>query len=204
VRLGFPAPTAESAPTGAPSKFQPMDIEPVDPGWRPAARSAAALLVGRRPATSILEVMRGSIVLLSAAAGTAALIALVLGAGSGEPRIDRVAAQVLLGAGVIAAATVMATVGRILPEVDPSRLAVFLFVATQRKVLAAAAVGPLGLILSWLAADGALVIFGMGTSILLMAVAAPTADRIRIWQEEVDTFEHPYSVLGALLRSYET
>lgn len=180
-----------------------MDSPPVDPGWKPAIRMAAAMLTRRREKASILLVMRASVVLLSGAAGAAGLLALVMSAGSDEPRIDGVVANVLLAGGVIAAAGVMATVGRVLPEVDPARLAAFLFLATQRRVLAAAGVGPLGLLLSWLAADGALVIFGVGTSILLMAVAAPSADRIRAWQEEVDTFDAPYSVLEALLEEQE-
>jgi hypothetical protein len=175
-----------------------MTVEPVDPGWRPAVRLALRLL---RPTgtVSVLMVMRSSTVLLGGVAGLAGLIALLLGAGASSPRMDPVSAQVLLAGAVIAAASVMAVHGRVLPEVEPRRLAWFLFTTTQRKVMAAAAVGPAGMLLSWLSADGTMVIFGVGVAILLMMVAAPTALRIRAWQDEVDAFTKPYSVLGALL-----
>jgi hypothetical protein len=175
--------------------------EATDPGWRPALR-AASRLVTSGPSGSMLVVMRATVVLLCTVAGATALLALLLGAGSGEPKIDGVAAHVVLGAGVAAAAAVMALTGRVLPEEGPGEVAAFLFVTTQRKVLAAACVGPLGLFLSWLAADGAQVIFGVGAAVLLMAVAAPTADRIHAWQEEVDTFPEPFSVLEALLAGH--
>lgn len=173
--------------------------EVVDPGWRSAVRAAPHLVLSREPPGPPLVVMRAMVVLLSTVAAVTALVALMLGAGSGEERIGGVTAHVVLGIGVIAAASVMALTGRVIPDDGPGAVAAFLFVTTHRKVLAAACVGPLGLLLSWLAADGAQVIFGVGASILLMAVASPTAERIEAWQEEVDGFDRPFSVLEALL-----
>lgn len=180
--------------------MQPIE-HPADPGWRPAFALAPRLLGRGRPDAPVLLMMRASVALISCVGAAAAVLSLVFTAGRGGGYVDWLTGYMILGAGMIGAAVVQAMVGRVMPEVGPEGMAAFLFWSTQRKILAAAFVGPLAMFTSWLAADGTLVIYGVGVSILLMVIAAPTTQRIRAWQEEVNEFKEPYSVLEALLVS---
>jgi hypothetical protein len=175
----------------------------VDPGWRPAVPMALRILGLRRPSGSMLVVLRASIVFLCGAAGIIGVVAVVLSAGSSEPRISGVTAQIILGGAVIAAAAVISMTGRESPDLrSVGHLAVWLFAVTMRRVLAAAAVGPVGFLLSWMAGAGSYVIFGSGAAILLMAVVAPTRDRIASWQAEVTETGSELVVLEGLLLPY--
>jgi len=175
----------------------------LDPGWRPALGVAFGILGFRRPTGSILIVLRAAVVFLSVSAAVMAGIAVVLSAGSAEPRIGEVTAQLVLGAAVIASASVTALTGRESPDLrSPGHLAVWLFRVTMRRVLASAAVGPVGFLLSWMAGAGSYVIFGSGAAILLMAVVAPTVTRIESWQAEVTGTGSDIVVLEALLFPY--
>lgn len=177
--------------------------EPVDPGWRPAIPIAIRILGLRRPSGSILIVLRAVVVFLSLAAAATAAIAILLSAGSEEPRIGEVTAQLVLGAAVIASAAVVALTGREPPDLrSEGHLAVSLFAVTMRRVLASAAVGPVGFLLSWMAGAGSYVIFGSGAAILLMAVVAPTKARLDAWQAEVTEAGAEISVLAAVLLPY--
>jgi len=177
--------------------------ESTDPGWRPALPVALRILGLRRPSGSLLIVLRAAVIFLSVAAAGTAVIALILGAGSEEPRITGATAQLLLGAAVIAAASVIVVTGREAPDVRTGgHLGYWLFTVTMRRVLAAAAVGPVGFLLSWMAGAGSYVIFGSGVAILLMAVVAPTRDRLTAWQAEVNEAGADIAVLDALSLLY--
>lgn len=161
----------------------------------------ALRIVGRRPpAAPILVVMRAAVVFLCAGAFVAGSLVLILGGGSGTPRLDDLGAQLLLFAGIGAAALVISLRGRE-PADDrsPGHLAVWAFRTTLQQVMAAAAIGPLGVLLTWLAADPVWVIYGTGVAILMMAVVAPTARRVAHWQEEIDA---PIDVMAALMAPY--
>ncbi|HEX9978408.1 MAG TPA: hypothetical protein VGB41_07270 [Acidimicrobiia bacterium] len=176
---------------------------PADPGWRPSIPVAVRILGLRRPSGSILIVMRAAIMFLSAAAAITAVVAVILSAGSEEPRISELTAQIVLGAAVIAAASAIAVSGREPLDVrSEGHLAVWLFAITMRRVLASAAVGPVGFLLSWMAGEGSYVIFGSGAAILLMAVVAPTSDRLQAWQTEVSEAGSQIVVLTAVLMPY--
>ncbi|OFW67451.1 MAG: hypothetical protein A2Z12_03340 [Actinobacteria bacterium RBG_16_68_21] len=175
----------------------------VDPGWRPALPIALGILSLRRPSGSMLIVLRAAVIFLATAAAATAVFAVVLSAGSAEPRIGEVTAQLLLGGAVIAAASVIALTGREAPDLrSEGHLAVWLFGVTMRRILASAAVGPVGFLLSWMAGAGSYVIFGAGAAILLMAVVAPTGDRLRSWQVEVTEAGSDIVVLRALEHPY--
>ena len=148
----------------------------------------------------MLLVLRSAVTFLSVASVITAVAVLTLGGGSGEPRIEEVTAQIMLFAAVGLAATVIAFASREPPD-DRSagHLSVWAFRVTMRGVLAAAAVGPVGLLLSWSAGNGVWVIYGAGASILLMFVVAPTARRLAAWQTEV---RDDMDVLAALLTPY--
>lgn len=177
--------------------------DPTDPGWRPAVPVAIGILGLRKPVGSILIVMRAVVVFLASTAAVIAVVAVLLSAGSSEPRIGEVSAQLILGAAVIAAASVIAVTGREPADLQgEGHLALWLFSVTMRRVLAAAAVGPVGFVLSWMAGAGSYVIFGSGAAILLMAVVSPTADRLRTWQTEVDEAGSEIVVLEALAMPY--
>ena len=171
-----------------------------DPGWRPAFRLAVGIALLRPPAGPVLLVLRSTAVFLSIASGITAITVLALGGGSGEPRIQEVTAQIVLFAAVGLAAAVIAVASREPPD-DRSagHLSVWAFRVTMRGLLAAAAVGPMGLLLSWSAGNGVWVIYGAGASILLMLVVAPTARRLAAWQTEVGA---EMNVLAALLTPY--
>ncbi len=171
-----------------------------DPGWRPAFLLALRIALLQPPNGPVLLVLRSAVAFLCVASGITAIAVLLLGGGSGEPRIEEVTAQIVLFAAVGLAATVIAFASREPPdERSAGHLSVWAFRVTMRGVLAAAAVGPVGLMLSWSAADGAWVIYGAGTSILLMLVVAPTTRRIAAWQKEVG---EETDVLAALLTPY--
>lgn len=179
------------------------EADSLDPGWRPALTLAGRIITGRGAQGSMLLVMRAAVVLLSVAAVATAVGVLVFGGGSGEASMDETTARLGLFAAVGIAAAVISLVGRGGPDVaDEIHLAVFVFQVTMRRVLAAAALGPAGLVLSWLAADGTFVIFGAGVAVLLMAVVAPTADRLRQWQADVAEAGSDLSVIGALSRPF--
>ena len=81
-------------------------------------------------------------------------------------------------------------------------MAASLFTLTLRRVVVAATVLPVGMLLSWASGDETWIIFGGGATLLLMAVAGPSRDRIEKWQDEVDEAGLEISVLGALSRRY--
>lgn len=171
-----------------------------DPGWRPAVALAARIALLRPPDGPILIVMRAAVVFLAGASVTTAVLVLVFGGGSGEARVDEVTAQIILFAAVGAAAVVTALGGRESPDTrSEGLLAAWIFRVTMLRVVAAALVGPVGLLLSWSAADGAWVIYGTGAAILLMLVVGPTRRRIVAFQDEVGD---EGDVLAALLRPY--
>lgn len=159
----------------------------------------------RPPDASILLVMRGAVLFLSVAGAAAAVVAIALGAGSQEPRIEEATARIVLGVAVAAGAIALAVIGRAGPDVrSRSHLAVSVFRITMLRVLATAAVQPVGLALSWASGDPAYVIFGTGAAILLMAVGGPTRDRLAKWQDEVEGRGSDLSVVAALAAPYRT
>jgi hypothetical protein len=148
-------------------------------------------------------VLRAAVFAMGGAAVLAAAIALVFGAGAGEPRIDDLGAQLVLGGATISAAVGIAIVGRSWqPPPTDQAMAASLFTLTLRRVVVAATVLPVGMLLSWTSGDETWIIFGGGATLLLMAVAGPTRDRIEKWQAEVDEAGVDVSVLGALSRRY--
>ncbi len=170
-----------------------------DPGWRPAVPVALGIVTGRGASGSILLVMRAGVLLLSLVAAVTAVAVLVFGAGSGVEKVDGTVARIGISAAVGASVIATSYIGRGGPDLDTeAHLAVSLFQIIMRRVLAAAAVGPAGLMLSWLAADASYVIFGSGLAMLLMAVAGPTSKRIDHWQSEVDEAGAELSVRSAL------
>lgn len=163
----------------------------------------AKILTGRTPTGSILEVMRAGVILLAGVAVTSALVALILGAGSNEPRIDATTARIAISAAMGVGAVGISLTGRAGPDVDsPGHLGVSIFQITMRRVLWAAAIGPAGLAISWLSGDGSYVVFGTGLAVLFIAVAGPTTKRISVFQTEVDEAGSDLSVLVALQRPY--
>jgi hypothetical protein len=161
---------------------------------------AARIALLRAPVGPVLLALRAAVAFLCFASGATAFFVLLLGGGSGEVRIEEVTAQIMLFTAVGLAAVVIAVTGREPPDDrSPGHLAVWVFRITMRRLLAAAAVGPVGLLLPWSAADGVWVIYGAGASILLMLVVAPTARRIAAWQAEIGD---ELDVLAALLRPY--
>ena len=164
---------------------------------------AAGIVTGRGTTGSILLVMRAGVLLLSLVAAVTAVVVLVFGAGSGGERIDATIARIGISAAVGVSVIVTSFIGRGGPDLDSEgHLAVSVFRITMRRVLAAAAVGPAGLLLSWLSADGSYVIFGSGLAMLLMAVVSPTSSRIEQWQSEVDEAGSNLSVRLALNRPW--
>jgi hypothetical protein len=157
----------------------------------------------RPPEGTVLVVLRAAVLALGGAGVVVGVLALVLGAGGGEPRIDDLGAQVVLGAATITAAIGIAVVGRSW-EPPPSELAMAssLFTLTLRRVIVASMVLPVGMVLSWASGDETWIVFGAGATLLLMAVAGPTVDRIEKWQAEADEAGVDVSVLGALSRRY--
>jgi len=177
--------------------------EHTDPGWGPAVPVAAGIVTGRGAAGSILLVMRAGVLLLSLVSAVTAVLVLVFGAGSGAERIEPTIARIGISAAVGASVIAGTLIGRDGPALDSEgHLAVSLFQITMRRVLAAAAVGPAGLLLSWLSADASYVIFGSGLAMLLMAVASPTSSRIEQWQSDVVEAGSELSVRTALDRSW--
>jgi hypothetical protein len=179
--------------------------EPTDPGWIAAWPVAGRLVAGRGPSGTVLLVMRAFVLVLSTVAVGGGVAALVFGAGSQQPAIEPLTARfgisVVIGAAVIA----ITFIGRSGPETSgEGALALSLYQTTMRRVLAAAAIGPVGMALSWLSGDATYVIFGTGLALLLMAVAGPTAKRLNQYQAEVDDQGSDLSVLQALSRRYET
>jgi hypothetical protein len=174
-----------------------------DPGWKPSVPVAMGIVRGRGVTGSILLVMRAAVLLLSVVSGLTAVAVLIFGAGSGEVVIGSTVARMTISAAVGAAVIATSFIGREGPDLsDEGAMAVSLFQITMRRVLAAAAVGPAGLILSWLSADASYVIFGAGLAMLLMAVASPTARRISQWEIEVEEAGSDLSVPAALSRSW--
>lgn len=174
-----------------------------DPGWRPAVPLIGRILSGRGPEGPILLVMRAGVLLLGAVAASSAIFALVFGAGSRDPRIDSVVARILISAAMGASAIGISLTGTGGPDLESEgHLAVSVFAITMRRVVYAAAMGPAGLMISWLAGDASYVIFGTGLALLLLAVAGPTSKRITHFQEEVDEAGSGLSVIRALHRPY--
>lgn len=176
---------------------------PGDPGWRPALPVALRIVGWRRPSGSILIVLRATAMFLGAAAAVTAVLGVILSAGADEPRVAEVTARLVLGAAVGAAVLVAAVTGRESPDLrSPGHLAVWLFGVTIRRLLAAAAVGPVGFLLSWMAGSAAYVVVGAGAAMLLIAVVAPTADRLRTWQSDITEAGSDIVVLEALGMPY--
>lgn len=147
--------------------------------------------------------MRAGVLLLSLVAAATALAVIVFGAGSGTERISALSARMGISAAVGLSVIATSSIGRGGPDLDSeSQMAVSLFQITMRRVLAAAAVGPVGLLLSWLSADASYVIYGSGLAMLLMAVASPTAKRLDQLQSEVDEAGSDLSVRTAVSRSW--
>lgn len=173
-----------------------------DPGWEPAVPLIGRVVAGR-PTGSILLVMRAMVLLLGIVAAAGAAVALLAGAGSSEPLIGSTAARILLSAAMGAGAIGISLTGTGGPDADdPHHLAVSIFQITMRRVLFAAAIGPAGLAISWLAGDGSYVIFGTGLALLFMAVAGPTRKRLSQFQVEVEEAGSTLSVLEVLQRPY--
>lgn len=171
-----------------------------DPGWRPAIGLAVRIALLRPPEGAILIVMRAAVVFLGVATAVTAVLVLTFGAGSGEARIGDATAQLVLFAAVGAAAILIAISGREAPDTrTEGLLAAWIFRVTLLRVVASAAVGPVGLLLSWSAGDGAWVIYGAGAAILLMLVVGPTRRRIAAFQEEVG---EEIDVIAALMHPY--
>jgi peptidoglycan/LPS O-acetylase OafA/YrhL len=150
-----------------------------------------------------LLVLRAFVLLLAVVALGGGVIALMFGAGAEEPRIDALAARFAISLALGASVIATSFIGKEGPDVgSEAELAASLYQTTMRRVLAAAAVGPIGLLLSWLSGDGTYVIFGTGLALLLMAVAAPTGKRLKQYQSEVDDAGSDLSVMSALSRRY--
>jgi hypothetical protein len=180
-----------------------MSDDPLDPGWRPAVPIAVRILAGRGPEGSMLLVMRAGVILLAAVATGSAVAALVFGAGSREPRISATLARILISAAMGGGAIGVSLTGTGGPDLDSDRhLAVSVFTITMYRVLFAAAIGPAGFAISWLAGDASYVIFGTGLALLFMAVAGPTSKRLAQFQAEVDEAGSDRSVLIALQGPY--
>ena len=178
-------------------------IQDADPGWKPAVPVAVNIVIGRGVSGSILIVMRAGVLLLSLVAAVTAVLVVVFGAGSGAERVDATVARIGISAAIGLSVIATSSIGRGGPDVDgEGSLAVSLFRITMRRVLAAAAVGPAGLLLSWLSADASYVIYGTGLAMLLMAVASPTAKRLDQLQSEVDEAGSNLSVRTALDRPW--
>ncbi len=149
-------------------------------------------------------VMRAGVLLLTLVTAVTATAALVFGAGSDVERIGASTARIGISAGVGLSVIATVTIGRGGPDLDSeSHLALSVFQITMRRVLAAAAVGPIGLLLSWLSADATYVIYGSGMAMLLMAVASPTTKRLDQLQSEVDEAGSDLSVHSAVDRSWQ-
>lgn len=174
-----------------------------DPGWKPAIPQAGRIVTGRSPEGSILVVLRAAAILLSAVAVAAGLFALVFGAGSQEPRIGSATARILISAAMGASVIGISMTGRGGPDTSsPGRLAVSVFEITIRRMLFAAALGPAGLAISWLAGDATYVVFGTGLAALLVAVASPTRRRLEQFQGDVDEAGSKLSVVASLQLPY--
>lgn len=175
---------------------------PLDPGWRRAPAAAWRILTGG-PQGTILEVMRAAVVLLGTVAVVAALGALMAGAGTRDPVIGSTSARLALSGALAVAVVGMSLTGTGGPDVDgPDHLAIDVFRITMRRVLFAAALGPAGLAISWLAGDGSYVVFGTGLALLFMAVSGPTEKRLRQFQVEVGEAGSDLDVVEALQRSF--
>jgi hypothetical protein len=176
--------------------------EPTDPGWRPALQLVGRVVAGR-PDGTILLVMRAGVILLGAVAAASALAALLFGAGSREPLISAAVARILISAAMGFGAIGVSLTGTGGPDLgSEGHLAVSVFTITMRRVLYAAAIGPAGFAISWLAGDASYVVFGTGLALLLMAVGGPTSKRLAQFQAEVDEEGSDLSVLQALHRPY--
>lgn len=174
-----------------------------DPGWAAAWPVAGRFLLGRGPSGTVLLVMRALVLLLGTVAVAGGLAALVFGAGSHEPIIEPLTARIGVSAAIGAAVIAITFIGRDGPDVSsPAAVTLSVYHATMRRVIAAALVGPAGLLLSWLASDASYVVFGTGLALLLMAVAGPTSKRIAHFQREVDEAGSDISVLEALSQTY--
>lgn len=171
-----------------------------DPGWRPAIRLAGRIAALRSGSAEVLTVMRAAAVFLGAAAVISALIALLLTGAAGDPRIETLTAQIVMAAaiGVSAAAGAWAGRGGVGDREGPA-LAIWLFRTTMRRMLFSAAVGPVGLFVSWYSADRVWIIYGTGAAVILISLVAPTTHRIAAWQDDA---AEGVSVLDALLLRY--
>jgi hypothetical protein len=154
----------------------------------------------RSARASILTVMRATAVFLGVAAVFASLVALILSGGVDEARIEPLAAQVVMWGSVGVAAAGIVFIGRGgFGLLAGGALAVWLFRVTMRRMLVAAAVGPVGLFVSWYSADRVWVIYGAGAAVVLISLVGPTTRRLQAWQEEA---ADGVSVLEALLLPY--
>ena len=176
-------------------------IDPIDPGWGPAFPIALGILALRRPSGSILIVMRAAVLVVEIATAFLAVVAGLLSleeAGRGE-----VAARGVLGAAILAATAVIVVTGREPLDLQTEgHLGAALFTVTMRRVVAAAAVGAVGLLLSWVAGTGWYAVFGTVAVMVLLVVVAPTRLRLKTWQAEVTAAGSEFVVLKALSIPY--
>ncbi len=174
-----------------------------DPGWRPAAGTALRILTFRRPAGSLLTVLRAAVLFLCGAAAATGVLGVILTSGGGEPRIGATTARIVLAAAVVAAVSVAVAARAEPPDLrGPGNLGLWLFVTTLRRVLAAAAVGPIGFLLSWMGRTGIHAVVGSIAAIAMLVATAPTARWIRGWQERVTEGRSNIDVLDALSLPY--
>jgi hypothetical protein len=174
-----------------------------DPGWVRALPAVLGIVTGRQPKVSILLMMRAIVLLLTLVVGGTALGVLIFGAGSDVARIDPTIARIGISAALGGSVIATSFIGRAGPDTSSeAALASDLFQISMRRALASVAVGPAGLMLSWLAADSSYVIFGSGLALLLTAVAGPSLKRIKAWEAEVAEAGSSLSVRAALDRPW--
>jgi len=174
-----------------------------DPGWRPALGVAARIVAFRRPRGSLLVVLRAAVVFLVFGAAATAVLGVVLSASGGVARVSDTTARIVLVAAVVAAAAVIAVTRAEQPDFrGPGNLALWLFVATMRRILAGASVGPIGFLLSWMGRTGIHAVVGSIAAIVLIAASAPPTRWVQGWQEKVDEARANIDVLDALSIPY--
>jgi hypothetical protein len=157
----------------------------------------------RPPEGSVLIVLRAGALAFGGAAVIAALFALLFGAGGGSQRLGDLEAQLVLGGATITSAVGIALVGRSWePPPREQALAAAVFTLVLRRLVVASMVLPVGLVLSWSTGDETWIIFGAGATLLLMAVAGPSSDRIDRLQEQVEEAGVDLSVRRVLSRPY--
>jgi hypothetical protein len=174
-----------------------------DPGWRPAFGVAARIVTFRRPRGSMLIVLRAAVVFLSLGPVVTAGLAVVLTRGGGTSHVSNTTARIVLVGAVVAALAVIVATRAEQPDLrGPGNLALWLFVSTMRRILAGAAVGPIGFLLSWMGRTGTHAIVGSVAAIVLIVASAPTARWVEEWQAKVTEARAGIDVIDALSLPY--